>query len=866
MTNVESPRSMAVKQIDIDTLNALGAKLTYEQIGSGEVTQEGTFPFEARKAEIERLCMMGNPIGINGEPGSGKTFGMVMVMDTIFGKVGQGIMTEPRVDLTLDVANKMTKALRHPVGHIVRDDVKNPDAKVVIMTDGVAIARLFNPDDVFEGVAAIDFDEVNQMNANIILGLSQIPDLQKRRAAKGLDPIQVIFSTARMNKKLIHDKFPDTQFVDIPGRAKEIDVYWHDRDVRPEQMPEEIAQKLLWALLVKKKTGRAIVFCAGEEEIERAAKAFEAYGLKDRNIRRYHGNIPKEEQNAILDKSPSDSNDIIFMTEKGAVGLDLEAEIVIASGLVNRSHVDQETGQIKLLEEEASQEELDQMRGRTSRVTKAGAQIGLFLPMYTKQNYQARDEFRRPEVLGGCDLAPHILRIIASGVANPKEYNWFVRPPDTDIDYALMRLLRLGAIDNHGRITAHGKELAKLEIELKSGISFIEARTLGVGEQMATIAAFLEHAPRLFESRDVHVQARLNSFIDYDSDMIGYLRWWEEFVKNGSRENWAFDHGVRPAELRRILGLRKELMNTIPNANANKKYNIKDRANLDLAIARGFLVNLMLDLGNQTYINPLFENTVPMVRDPNSHSNRFDHIFVAAGSMTTQYYREPRAKIIHPLTIQTLEAVHPGLAQHVTKVLADLEQQRAATTENRQPTNTTNRPPEAQEARREAQQKQAEQAQQQAEIKTRREARLNLIKTLLKAPAEIVLDQLDFLDEDEYHVFFEHRVFSANRDFAIASQAAWKPRGNRSGPEVLTEEVLTKHYQDIFERFNITSMDDLTAALNDHRLSEADLRIRRSDYPLPPKLEPIKMAQPKKKKPGFWGDLRDAILEAAGLK
>ena len=64
-------------------------------------------------------------------------------------------------------------------------------------------------------------------------------------------------------------------------------------------------------------------------------------------------------------------------------------------------------------------------------------------------------------------------------------------PPAAAIDEARNRLLRLGAIDDDGRVTDHGRAIARLPLEPRLAHMLIEASERGFGAAAADAAVLL---------------------------------------------------------------------------------------------------------------------------------------------------------------------------------------------------------------------------------------------------------------------------------------------------------------------------------------------------------------------------------------
>jgi ATP-dependent helicase HrpB len=77
------------------------------------------------------------------------------------------------------------------------------------------------------------------------------------------------------------------------------------------------------------------------------------------------------------------------------------------------------------------------------------------------------------------------------GEADPRRLPFLDPPPAAAIDEARKRLATLGAIDEEGRLTAHGRAIAALPLEPRLAHMLIEARERGFGAAAADVAMLL---------------------------------------------------------------------------------------------------------------------------------------------------------------------------------------------------------------------------------------------------------------------------------------------------------------------------------------------------------------------------------------
>src|SRR3546814_378166 len=118
----------------------------------------------------------------------------------------------------------------------------------------------------------------------------------------------------------------------------------------------------------------------------------------------------------------------------------------------------------------------------------------------------ALPRFDPPEILEA-DLSALLLDCALWGVSDPRELKWIDPPPAAAIDAARRRLLSLGALDESGRPTAHGKAIAALPLPPRLAHMMLEADARGWGETAAEVAVLLSE--RGLGGNDTDLELRL---------------------------------------------------------------------------------------------------------------------------------------------------------------------------------------------------------------------------------------------------------------------------------------------------------------------------------------------------------------------
>jgi len=116
--------------------------------------------------------------------------------------------------------------------------------------------------------------------------------------------------------------------------------------------------------------------------------------------------------------------------------------------------------------------------------------------------------YTAPEIVEA-DLAPLALELAAWG-AHPGQLRWLDPPPEAMLASARDLLTRLGGLDAAGRISAQGREMARIAVHPRLAHLLLRARALGELPLGAELAALLSERDLLRgAARDADVRTRL---------------------------------------------------------------------------------------------------------------------------------------------------------------------------------------------------------------------------------------------------------------------------------------------------------------------------------------------------------------------
>ena len=363
-------------------------------------------------------------------------------------------------------------------GYATRLDSKVGKAtRVIAMTHGVFLSRI-QSDPELKRVAAVLFDEVHERSLDNDLALAFALD-----ASAALRPdLRLVAMSATMDGARFGALMGNPPAIVSEGKAWPLTIEHVGRD--PAQRVEpQMASAIRSALAAH--DGSLLAFLPGMAEIERTA---EALGPLPEGVllHRLHGAVDPAAQRAALAPPPPGKRKLVLASAIAETSLTLyDVRIVVDSGLARRPRYDRGAGLTRLVTERASRAAVTQRAGRAARQG-PGIAIRLWEEAATG-SLPAQDP---PEILEA-DLSGLLLACLMWGEADPARLPFLDPPPLAALAEARQRLESLGALDEAGQLTRHGRAVAEWPLEPRLAHMMIEAGQRGFASVAADAAALL---------------------------------------------------------------------------------------------------------------------------------------------------------------------------------------------------------------------------------------------------------------------------------------------------------------------------------------------------------------------------------------
>ena len=516
-------------------------------------------PVCARRDDIAAALAAHQVIIVCGETGSGKTTQLPKIaLSAGRGRLAQGGgrvgMTQPRRIAAKSVASRIAEETRTRLGGLVGWQVRftdqvGPESRIKVMTDGILLAET-QSDPEFRGYDTLILDEAHERSLNIDFLLGYLKTLLPRRP-----DLKLVISSATLEADRFSAYFGGAPVVEVSGRTYPVEVRYRPIEPGPaplhkrgepaapgqapspsqkgglgpakgkEQSPEEpnLDQPLLDAVdeLAREGPGDILVFLPGEREIRDAMESLRKHHPPHTEILPLFARLSVAEQEKVF--APHGGRRIVLATNVAETSLTVPGiRYVVDAGLarVKRYSLRNKIEQLKV--EKVAQAAANQRAGRCGRVA-----AGVCVRLYDEQDFLARPRYTTPELLRS-SLAGVILRMKALGLPEIDAFPFLDAPESKRVRDGQQLLAELGALDEQGRLSGIGKQLAHLPVDPRIGRMLIAARDKACLAEMLVIAAYLsvqDPRDRPLERQEAADQKH-RRFVDDNSDFVTLLKLW----------------------------------------------------------------------------------------------------------------------------------------------------------------------------------------------------------------------------------------------------------------------------------------------------------------------------------------------------
>jgi ATP-dependent helicase HrpA len=490
-------------------------------------------PVSARREDITAALLAHQVVIVCGETGSGKTTQLPKIAYAA-GRGRKGLigMTQPRRIAAKSVASRLAEETQTQLGGFIGWQVRftdhvGKDSRIKVMTDGILLAET-QSDPQFRAYDTLILDEAHERSLNIDFLLGYLKTLLPRRPE-----LRIIISSATLEADRFSAYFGGAPVVEVSGRTYPVEIRYQPpaeqkkkepgKDEKREEEEPDLEAALLLAVdqLAREGTGDILVFLPGEREIRDAQESLRKHHPPHTEILPLFARLSVTEQEQIF--KPHAGRRIVLATNVAETSLTVPGiRYVVDTGQarVKRYSIRNKIEQLKV--EKVSQASANQRAGRCGRVSE-----GICIRLYDEQDLQSRPPYTTPELLRS-SLAGVILRMKSLRLPEIGAFPFLDPPEPRRIADGQALLRELNALDEDGRLTQVGRELARLPLDPRLGRMLVAAREKAVLHEVLVIAAFLStQDPRdRPQERQGTADQKHARFADENSDFVSILKLW----------------------------------------------------------------------------------------------------------------------------------------------------------------------------------------------------------------------------------------------------------------------------------------------------------------------------------------------------
>ncbi|KAH9832409.1 putative ATP-dependent RNA helicase prh1 [Teratosphaeria destructans] len=583
-------------------------------------------PIWARQEDIRDALHSNDVLVLSGETGSGKSTQVPQFLLEQKWCTGKIAITQPRRVAAISLARRVAEEMGSPlgasspaskVGYSVRfDDNTSPSTRIKYLTEGMLLQEMLR-DATLNDYSCIIVDEVHErsVNVDLILGfLKQLLAGNKRKK-----PLKVVVMSATADVASLSRFFSSTLSglanngidrglasnriaengdgeaswdgcsddethsakanvtpktvagVKAPAschvEGRQYPVIIHYLNTPTDDIIESSLRRIFQLHCKEPMPGDILVFMTGQETIQSLQKLVEEYAQNltadypKLLVLPLFAALPQAAQQRIFHPAPPNTRKVILSTNIAETSVTVPGvRFVVDTGKAKVKQFRNRLGLDSLLVKPISRSSADQRKGRAGREAP-----GQCHRLYTEEAYGSMEKEAVPEILR-CDLSAALLTMKARNVDDVLGFPFLTLPPREAMEKALLQLLQLGALDEAGKISKIGREIARLPLTPHLGRVIIEASRpeMECLVQVIDIVACLS-VENIFlnvdteEGREKAQSARQQLF-RRQGDHLTLLAAVQAYAaEHSDRKRWAEAHLISHRAMQSVMDVRKQL-------------------------------------------------------------------------------------------------------------------------------------------------------------------------------------------------------------------------------------------------------------------------------------------------------------------
>ncbi|KAL0367958.1 UNVERIFIED_CONTAM: ATP-dependent RNA helicase DEAH12, chloroplastic [Sesamum calycinum] len=447
-------------------------------------------------------------------------------------------------------------------------------SKVIFMTDHCLLQHYMG-DKQLSRISCIIVDEAHERSLNTDLLLALIKNLLCQRPC-----LRLIIMSATADADQFADYFFGCRTLHVAGRNFPVDIRYvpceSDESSTLKLMPSYVLDVLRMVTEINKAEGEGTIlaFLTSQMEVEWACEKFQAISAIALPL---HGKLSYEDQHRVFLTYPG-KRKVIFATNVAETSLTIPGvKYVVDSGMAKESRYEPATGMNVLRVCKISQSSANQRAGRAGRT-----EPGKCYRLYMESDFESMLPHQEPEIRK-VHLGVAVLRILALGIKDVREFDFVDAPSVRAIDMAIRNLMQLGAIvvkNDAIELTTEGRQMVKLGIEPRLGKIILQCFRQRLGREGLVLAAVMANSSSIFcrvgtEEDKLKSDCLKVQFCHSNGDLFTLLAVYKEWeaVPWEKRNIWCWENSINAKSLRRCKDtvleleacLKNELNIIVPN-------------------------------------------------------------------------------------------------------------------------------------------------------------------------------------------------------------------------------------------------------------------------------------------------------------
>jgi ATP-dependent RNA helicase HrpA len=564
------PADPAARAAFEQALAVSNAKIAARAASAPAVTLDEALPIAREAEKIVELIRAHPVVVIAGETGSGKTTQLPkLCLAAGRGVAGMIGCTQPRRIAARAVARRVAEELKTPVGGAVGFQVRfndqvGDDTRIKFMTDGILLAEIAS-DRWLSAYDTIIVDEAHERSLNIDFLLGYLKQLLRKRR-----DLKVIVTSATIDTERFSRHFDDAPVIDVEGRTFPVEVRYRplegeggdsDEGRQGDRTVNDAIVAAIDEITRQDPRGDVLMFLPGEREIRDAHQALERHKYRETEITPLYARLSARDQDKVFNPGPK--RRLVLATNVAETSLTVpRIKYVVDPGYARVKRYSSRQKLDRLHIEPVSQASANQRKGRCGRISD-----GICYRLYAEADFESRSEFTDPEIRRS-SLSGVILRMLSLGLGRIEDFPFLEPPDERAIADGWQQLGELGAVDKDRKLTAIGKQMSRLPVDVKLARMLVAAHGNASLREMTVIASFLgiqdprERPPEAREAAD-NAHAK---FADPKSEFVGILKLWQAYrdaheeLTQSKLRDWCERHFLGFLRMREWRELHRQLL------------------------------------------------------------------------------------------------------------------------------------------------------------------------------------------------------------------------------------------------------------------------------------------------------------------